>query len=170
MAGPRDFSSQQGRKIPGRAGSVAPLGLGVDGGTEPSAHALGYNLTALRAWGHGFGGREAAEVNRDRTRFFFLSFRYREGSHRHPLCPPRHELTRNPTGRSLPYALVSGSGSVSASESKTKRSIGIDPYPEADHLDVALLRWGSPGEGTPAYSMGGAPREGTRPTAWGRTA
>jgi hypothetical protein len=58
-------------------GSVAPLGLGVHGGTEPSAHALGYHLAALRAWGHGLGGREAAEVHRDRTRFFLLSFRYR---------------------------------------------------------------------------------------------
>ncbi len=45
----------EGRKIPGRAGSVAPLGLGVHGGTEPSAHALGYRLSALRAWGHGVG-------------------------------------------------------------------------------------------------------------------
>jgi hypothetical protein len=47
------------------------------GGTEPSAYALGYHLSALRAWGHGFGGREAAEVHRDLTRFFLLSFRYR---------------------------------------------------------------------------------------------
>jgi len=36
-------------------GSVAPLGLDFDGGTEPSAHALGYCLAALRAWGHGLG-------------------------------------------------------------------------------------------------------------------
>jgi hypothetical protein len=30
-------------------------GLGFGGGTEPSAHALGYLLAALRAWGHGLG-------------------------------------------------------------------------------------------------------------------
>jgi len=30
---------------------LSPLpGLGVHGGTEPSAHALGYHLPALRAW------------------------------------------------------------------------------------------------------------------------
>jgi hypothetical protein len=59
-------------------GVLSPLpGLAVHGGTEPSAHALGYHLTALRAWGHGFGGREAAEVYRDRTRFFSVSFRDR---------------------------------------------------------------------------------------------
>jgi hypothetical protein len=34
------------------AGVLSPLpGLGVHGGTEPSAHALGYPLAALRAWG-----------------------------------------------------------------------------------------------------------------------
>ena len=34
---------------------LSPLpGLGVHGGTEPSAHALGYHLAALRAWGHGW--------------------------------------------------------------------------------------------------------------------
>ena len=58
-------------------GSVAPLGLGDHGGTEPSAHALGYHLTALRAWGHGSAGREAAEVCSDRTGVFPVSFRYR---------------------------------------------------------------------------------------------
>jgi hypothetical protein len=46
------------------------------GGTQPSAHALGYRLTALRAWGYGLGP-EAAQVHRDRTRFFPVSFRYR---------------------------------------------------------------------------------------------
>ena len=36
------------------AGVLSPLpGLGVHVGTEPSAHALGYRLTALRAWGLG---------------------------------------------------------------------------------------------------------------------
>ena len=35
--------------------SCRPSGAGFDGGTEPSAHALGYRLTALRAWGHGLG-------------------------------------------------------------------------------------------------------------------
>jgi hypothetical protein len=30
-------------------GAVAPLGLGIRGGMEPSAHALGYRLTARRA-------------------------------------------------------------------------------------------------------------------------
>jgi hypothetical protein len=46
------------------AGVLSPLpGLGVHVGTEPSAHALGYRLTALQAWGHGLGGREAAEVH-----------------------------------------------------------------------------------------------------------
>jgi hypothetical protein len=45
------------------AGNLSPLpGLGVHVGTEPSAHALGYRLTTLWAWGHGFDGREAAEV------------------------------------------------------------------------------------------------------------
>ena len=46
----------------GGRGSVAPLGLDFDGGTEPSAHALGYRLTALRAWGNGLGGAEGAEA------------------------------------------------------------------------------------------------------------
>jgi hypothetical protein len=37
-------------------GVLSPLpGLAVHGGTEPSAHALGYPLAALRAWGHGLG-------------------------------------------------------------------------------------------------------------------
>jgi hypothetical protein len=37
-------------------GVLSPLSeLGVHGGTEPSAHALGYHLAALRAWGHGSG-------------------------------------------------------------------------------------------------------------------
>jgi hypothetical protein len=37
-------------------GVLSPLpGLGIDEGTEPSAHALGYHLSALRAWCHGFG-------------------------------------------------------------------------------------------------------------------
>jgi hypothetical protein len=37
-------------------GVLSPrLGLGVHGGTEPSAHALGYHLSALRAWGWGLG-------------------------------------------------------------------------------------------------------------------
>jgi hypothetical protein len=58
-------------------GFCRPAGAGCSWGTEPSAHALGYRLSALRAWGRGVGGREAAEVHRDRTRFFFLSFRYR---------------------------------------------------------------------------------------------
>jgi hypothetical protein len=61
----------------GGRGSVAPLGLGVHGGTEPSAHALGYRLTTLRAWGHGSVGREGAWVCRDRTGFFPVGFRYR---------------------------------------------------------------------------------------------
>jgi hypothetical protein len=47
------------------------------GGTEPSAHALGYYLAALRAWGHGLGRTEADKVYRDLIRFFLLSFRYR---------------------------------------------------------------------------------------------
>jgi hypothetical protein len=33
---------------------LSPLpGLAVHRGTEPSAHALGYHLTALRAWDYG---------------------------------------------------------------------------------------------------------------------
>ncbi len=37
-------------------GVLSPLpGLGFYRGAEPSAHALGYHLTALRAWGHGLG-------------------------------------------------------------------------------------------------------------------
>jgi hypothetical protein len=58
-------------------GFYRPSGAGFHGETEPSAHALGYHLSALRAWGHGLGGREAAEVYRDRTGFFPVSFRYR---------------------------------------------------------------------------------------------
>ena len=34
-------------------GFCRPAGAGFHGGTQPSAHALGYRLTALRAWGHG---------------------------------------------------------------------------------------------------------------------
>ena len=38
-------------------GVPSPLpGLAIHGGTEPSAHALGYCLSALRALGHGLGG------------------------------------------------------------------------------------------------------------------
>ena len=57
-------------------GFCRPSGAGYHGGTEPSAHALGYRLTALRAWGHGLGP-EAGQVHRDRTRFFPVSSRYR---------------------------------------------------------------------------------------------
>ncbi len=39
----------------------------------------------------------------------------------------------------LPHAWVAGS------VSKTKRSIGIEPDPEADHPDAALFRWGIAG-------------------------
>jgi hypothetical protein len=60
---------------------LSPLpGLAVHGGTEPSAYALGYHLAALRAWGHGFGGCEAAEVYWDRIWFLPLGFRYRSRS------------------------------------------------------------------------------------------
>ena len=46
-------------------GVLSPLpGLGVHGGTEPSAHALGYRLPALRASGHGL---EACCVSRTAT-------------------------------------------------------------------------------------------------------
>jgi hypothetical protein len=49
-----------------REGVLSPLpGLGVHVGTEPSAYALGYRLTALRAWGHGLGRPKAAKVYRD---------------------------------------------------------------------------------------------------------
>jgi hypothetical protein len=43
---------------------------------EPSAHALGYRLTALRAWGQGLGP-ESAQVHRDGTRFFPVRSRCR---------------------------------------------------------------------------------------------
>ena len=36
-------------------GFCRPSGAGFHGGSEPSAHALGYHLTALRAWSHGLG-------------------------------------------------------------------------------------------------------------------
>ncbi len=32
------------------------------GGMEPSAHALGYHLTVLRAWGHGLGRPEVEAI------------------------------------------------------------------------------------------------------------
>jgi hypothetical protein len=39
-------------------GLLSPLpGLVVHGEAEPSAYALGYHLSALRAWCHGAGGR-----------------------------------------------------------------------------------------------------------------
>ena len=42
-----------------RAGDLSPLlGLGVHWRTELSAHALGYRLTALRAWGGAMGSGE----------------------------------------------------------------------------------------------------------------
>ncbi len=38
------------------AEGLSPLpGLAVHGGTEPSAYALGYHLSALRDWGYGLG-------------------------------------------------------------------------------------------------------------------
>jgi hypothetical protein len=40
----------EGRKIPGGLGSVAPLGLGIHTARQPTAHAVGYHLSALRAW------------------------------------------------------------------------------------------------------------------------
>ena len=40
----------EGRKIPGGVGSVAPLGLGIHDPRPPTAHAVGYHLSALRAW------------------------------------------------------------------------------------------------------------------------
>jgi hypothetical protein len=44
----------EGRKIPGVPGSVAPLGLGIHNPRQPTAYAVGYHLSALRAWGgHG---------------------------------------------------------------------------------------------------------------------
>jgi hypothetical protein len=63
--------------VHGRRGSVAPLGLGSHRRRPPTADAVGYCLSALRAWGHGLGGREGAEVCRDRTRFFPMGLRYR---------------------------------------------------------------------------------------------
>jgi hypothetical protein len=39
----------EGRKIPGRAGSVAQLGLGIHKPRLPTTHAVGYCLSALRA-------------------------------------------------------------------------------------------------------------------------
>jgi hypothetical protein len=130
----------------------------------------GYLLRSLRDR----GGRPKG-LHRNRSRFRLRS-RYRERSHRHPLYPTRRGLTRNPTGRSFPHASVSGS--VSGSESKTKRSIGIDPDSEAVHPDAALFRWGIAGWGHPAFNgrvaieghvppRGGlkdAPGEGTRPS------
>ncbi len=117
-------------------------------GMEPSAHALGYRLTALRAWGHGFGG---ARLPRCIGIEFDSSLRVldadpdadTENEAIGIVYPTRRGLTRNPTGRSYPHASVSAS--VSGSESKTKRSIGIDPGPEADHPDAALFRWGIAG-------------------------
>jgi hypothetical protein len=71
--------------------------------------------------------------SRSRSR---LRCRYRAGGHQHRLYPTRRGLTRNPTGRLLPHASVSGS--VSPSESKTKRSrmrfepaLELDPDPGA---------------------------------------
>ncbi len=44
-----DVGAREGR------GSVVPAGTGCSWETEPSAYALGYRLTALRAWCHGVG-------------------------------------------------------------------------------------------------------------------
>jgi hypothetical protein len=70
---------EKGADVGVRAGEgvLSPLRGWFFWGTEPSAHALGYRLTALRAWGHGLGRAEAAQVHRDRTRFFSVSSRYR---------------------------------------------------------------------------------------------
>ena len=43
----------EGRKIPGGLSSVAPLVLGSHNPYPPTAHAVGYCLSALRAWGLG---------------------------------------------------------------------------------------------------------------------
>ncbi len=114
--------------VRGGRGSVAPPGAGCSWGTEPSAHALGYRLAVLRAWDHGFGGREAAGVPRACTRFFSLGFRYRSRSRlrsryragRLPHHLPDPTWTDEEPGRLLlPHASVSGSVSASASQVKT---------------------------------------------------
>ena len=144
--------------------------------TSPSGatDALGYRLTALRAWGHGLGaglvgwfrvvgalraesqasnpslGAEPANASTPPGLFPFPTgtwgalrdpyllktlgdrrnrpkglhrdrSRSRAGSRPHHLYPTRRGLTRNPTGRPLPQASVSGS--VSASGSKPFRSV-----------------------------------------------
>jgi hypothetical protein len=63
-------------------GFYRPSGAGFHGETEPSAHALGYHLSALRAWGHGLGRPKAAKAYRDWPRFFPVSFRDRSRSRR----------------------------------------------------------------------------------------
>jgi hypothetical protein len=57
------ITAPEGRKIPGGTGSVAPLGLGIHNPCPPTAHAVGYCLSALRAWG---GGRMIRGVGRGR--------------------------------------------------------------------------------------------------------
>jgi hypothetical protein len=54
----RGFGTLVDAKGTRRSGAavLSPLpGLGFHGGTEPSAHALGYHLAALRACCHGLG-------------------------------------------------------------------------------------------------------------------
>ncbi len=53
-----------------REGDLSPRwGFGFMGEKEPSAHALGYLLAALRAWGHGLEkGRRARALREPRRR------------------------------------------------------------------------------------------------------
>jgi hypothetical protein len=53
----RCWAMERRSNVGGRRGRgiCRPSGAGLHGGTEPSAHALGYRLAALRAWGQGLG-------------------------------------------------------------------------------------------------------------------
>jgi hypothetical protein len=79
-------------------GSVAPPGAGCSWGTEPSAHALGYRLSALRAWSRGLECRFGAA-----------------------------RKVKEPGRVPLPHASVSVSASASESKTKGSIGIDPDP-------------------------------------------
>gem|GEM_PF-5649105 len=100
--------------------SVAPLGLGIHDQRQPTAHAVGYHLSALRAWdggrvirGVGRVGRTALRAwdGRGLTRGVWIG-RARGAEHRQMIAHGvsrglRRERDPAPEGRKIPGGLGS---------------------------------------------------------------
>jgi len=82
--GRETIPAPEGRKIPGIEGSAAPLGLIPQTQRPPTAHAVGYRLSALRAWDSGRSIRGAGR----RCGFKRRALRVCEGAeHRQSAAP-----------------------------------------------------------------------------------